>query len=484
MTSLVYDCKTTLNGAETWFPCPHAMTTTAEGRSSYTLSATKESSKPQFTSTSRERSSSPSRSESTEKGTSSTSTTATSGRTPTRAAAAELPDSTSKDISTQSRPPPTTPSAIFVIETPSFSAAPAQTQEFTLASLVPVASQTLSPPPQKSTSLSPGVIAGIAVGCVVGGLLIGLVTALLLLRRGKGKKPSSRSDAASILVESKALSVAEISERLNTGASSGTSVQLDQFLLDGAPDQEIVNELQSLGELIRQHVEDHYTLRPVGDSVEELSQLLLKLGLGPGIDTQSIAAGCSKSSSRHLGIRSVISHVIFTSIDFHSPGELSLLPEPVAGLLQSIPAAKPTDGDSQGPIAFSQALHSWRRQSAFLLHSNRSQRTALQVDTSMIAPKAQMLTQSLNSFLDTFVDPGTNEEQTSHLQDVVIECAKLGYMLFSHPVDWRFVFEGTPTGTTSISTVVVCPGLEKCSDREGNPYTHPRRVAAPIEAAL
>ena len=186
---------------------------------------------------------------------------------------------------------------------------------------------------------------------------MGLIAALLLLRRRKGKRPSTPSDAAAILTESKAPSVVETSESLNAGTGSGTGVQMDQFLLDGAPDQEIINELQSLGELIRQHVEDHYTLQPVESDVEELSQLLQKLELGPEVDTQAIAALCSNSSSRQLGLRCVISRVIFTSIDFHSAGGLSLLPEPVAGLLQSIPAAKPNESDSQGTLHLFLLLH-------------------------------------------------------------------------------------------------------------------------------
>lgn len=135
-------------------------------------------------------------------------------------------------------------------------------------------------------------------------------------------------------------------------------------------------------------------------------------------------------------------------------------------------------------IAFSQALQTWRRLSAFLLHQNRSQRTSLQVDTFTIAPQAQLVTNSLNNFLSAFVIPGQNSQQASHLQEVAIECAKLGYVLFSHPVDWKFIFEEPGIRAAGADTVVICPGLEKCSDRDGNPCRPPRRVAAPVEAAL
>jgi hypothetical protein len=135
-------------------------------------------------------------------------------------------------------------------------------------------------------------------------------------------------------------------------------------------------------------------------------------------------------------------------------------------------------------IAFSQALQTWRRLSAFLLHQNRSQRTSLQADAFTIAPQAQLVSNSLNSFLDAFVIPGKGSQQASHLQEVATECAKLGYLLFSHPVDWKFIFEESGTRAAEVRAVIICPGLEKCSDRDGNPYRPSRRVAAPVEAAL
>lgn len=317
------------------------------------------------------------------------------------------------------------------------------------------------------------------MGCAAAGLIIGLLAALLLFRRRKGKGVTDISHA-SILVESKE---PPSTENIN-GIGSVSGIQLGQFFLDGAPDQEIVSELRALSELIRQHVEDYYTLQPVDVSVGALSQSLQNLGLGSGrsgLTAEAIATLCTNSYSRQIGLRHVISSVIFASIDFHTGNNLSMLPGPAAGLLQSIPG--PEYGGNNN-LAFSQALQTWRRLSAFLLHQNRSQRTSLQVDAFTIAPQAQSVTNSLNNFLNAFVIPGQNSQQASHLQEVVIECAKLGYVLFSHPVDWKFIFEGPGTQVADVNSVVICPGLEKCSDRDGNPLRPPRRVAAPVEATL
>lgn len=207
------------------------------------------------------------------------------------------------------------------------------------------ASQTALPTQQHS-GIPSGATAGIAVGCVAAGLIIGLLAALLLFRRRKyNGSPDIRQTA--VVVESKAPPSTENFEAI----SSGVGVQLGRFLLDGAPDQEIVSELRSLGELIRQHVEEHYSLQPVDANVQTLSHSLQNLGLGLhglGMDTQEIATLCANSYSRHLGLRHVISTTIFASIDVHSRSRFSMLPAPVAGLLQSIPAAENGGNNSLG----------------------------------------------------------------------------------------------------------------------------------------
>jgi hypothetical protein len=206
-----------------------------------------------------------------------------------------------------------------------------------ITSFLPASSQTATPLHQH-TSLSTGATAGIAIGCAAAGLIIGLLAALLLFRRRKGKDAADISRAP-ILVQPKE---PPSSENVD-GIGPIPGIQLGQFLLDGAPDQEIVSELQALSELIRQHVEDYYSLQPVDVSVRTLSQSLQNLGLGTnglGLTAEAIVTICTSSYSRHIGLRYVISHVIFASIDFHTRSGLSMLPRPAHGFLQSIPGAE------------------------------------------------------------------------------------------------------------------------------------------------
>ncbi|KAL6691291.1 hypothetical protein J3F84DRAFT_387276 [Trichoderma pleuroticola] len=439
-TTPPFDCFSPQGTTVTWFPCP------ATGNTKQTTTTTSTSTTPTSSS-------------------STTTTTTQSTDTTSTSPAPTRPDGTTglpSDTSTSVR---NTSTAV-------------ANPDSSVTNSLPASSQTTLPLHQHA-SLSTGATAGIAVGCAAAGLIIGLLAALLLFRRRKGKGVTDIARAP-IVVESKEPPSTENID----GIGSVAGVQLGQFLLDGAPDQEIVSELQALSELIRQHVEDYYTLQPVDVSVGTLSQSLQNLGLGSsgsGLTTEAIATLCTNSYSRQIGLRYVISNVLFASIDFHSRSSLSMLPGLATGLLQSIPG--PEYGGNNN-LAFSQALQTWRRLSAFLLHQNRSQRTSLQADTFTIAPQAQLVTNSLNNFLNGFVIPGQSSRQASHLQQVAVECAKLGYVLFSHPIDWRFIFEEAGNRAGDERAVIICPGLEKCSDRDGNPCRPPRRVAAPVEAAL
>lgn len=290
-TTAVYGCSSLQGAIVTWFPCPKSDTT--KGTTTTTTS-------PSSTTT-----------------TTTTQSTDTTSSSPSPTKPDGLPSDTSTGVKETSTAVPNPDSSV--------------------TSSLPASSQTATPLHQH-TSLSTGATAGIAVGCAAAGLIIGLLAALLLFRRRKGKDVADIS-RATILVESKEPPSTENID----GIGPIAGIQLGQFLLDGASDQEIVSELQALSELIRQHVEDYYTLQPVDVSVGTLSQSLQNFGLGSsglGLTAEAIVTICTNSYSRHIGLRYVISSVIFASIDFHTGSGLSMLPGPAAGFLQSIPGAE------------------------------------------------------------------------------------------------------------------------------------------------
>lgn len=120
----------------------------------------------------------------------------------------------------------------------------------------------------------------------------------------------------------------------------------------------------------------------------------------------------------------------------------------------------------------------WRQLSAFLLHPNRSDRTPFAPSGEATAQQAQQLALELNRFLEPFVLRGRERsyEQESHLQQVLTECARFGYVLFSQPSEYRFDYDDQGR----LGGIVVCPGLERVSDEEGWGYMTPQVLAAPV----
>ncbi|KAF4427299.1 hypothetical protein CGGC5_v015484 [Colletotrichum fructicola Nara gc5] len=338
----------------------------------------------------------------------------------------------------------------------------------------PSASPTSTNKPS-SSGVSTGAIAGASVGCLLAGLVIGGLIAFLLLGRKKrksGRYSPQSSDTGHIIVgpESKALAS-------SAPANHSDNIQINQFLLDATPDKELAGELQSLGELIQQHVENNYHSNPVQIDTHALAPSLSNLGLGElsKFSTEEIASLCIDPKTRQAGLQHVVSLAVFGSIDFKAKSRYSMLPGPIASFLQSIPPV-----ESRGATTL--ALSQWRSLSAFLLHPNRSQRIHLSPNESEASPKAQSLATALNACLRHFVpaDQGSQRQQLDHLQAVILECTKLGYEIVSQPSDWRFTYKTEDAGASGVRPVVVCPGLDKVTSKDGKMYNSPRRVVAPV----
>ncbi|KAI1758859.1 hypothetical protein GGR53DRAFT_524329 [Hypoxylon sp. FL1150] len=322
-----------------------------------------------------------------------------------------------------------------------------------------------------NSSLSRGATAGIAVGCAVAGLLLGLIAGFLLFRRRKRQRPDIAYQTTQFDSQEKPLQVVP-ADRL----------ELDQFLLDSTPDADIRAELRSLNHLLSQHVDNNYHLKPVSHSASELSQVLLKLGLGQdgAMTALKLATLSLNPPDRYFAIQHIIAKVVFASVAFNEASPYSLLPQPVSLFTSTIPAVEGRSGNAN---AVNTALTRWRQLSAFLLHPKRSDRTPLIPPEDVSTHKAQQLAMNLNAFLESFVAGGREEryEQENHLREVIAEITTFGYRLLSEPSEYRFRFEDG----VSPNTIVICPGLDRISDEEGRRYPPPGQpIVAPVVESI
>lgn len=345
--------------------------------------------------------------------------------------------------------------------------------------------------PYPSSSTYPGVngtspglptpaAAGIGVGCFFAGALMAFVLCFFIMRRKMKRREHGRAIAPT------SISPSTPEKSLH---SLPKAAQLNQHLLDTTPDAEIVREMQALGELIRQHTEYNYQSWPLKMARERISKELHILGFSADRSEQLLVM-VKNPKLRQSALQHVLSTVIFSRVSFQAQHHHSLLPASMGVFLSQIAPASRGKGDDQGkhwaslkwntPInltisAYTEALTRWRRLSTFLLHPNRSMRTPLPANSDDTQQKAKTLAQSLNRFLLYFVEEDHVSRQTAHLQDVILECTKLGYTLLSQPSTWHFVFEGG-----SSQSFVVNPGLTKIGDGD----SVPREVLMPASIAI
>lgn len=116
-------------------------------------------------------------------------------------------------------------------------------------------------------------------------------------------------------------------------------IELEHVILQPAPDKNIVDDLRRLEVIIEQHAGALYHSDPVDVKAVKLAHALNALGISKsssGFDAETVAGLCLQPNTRRGALQHVISHVLFSSIDWNSPGPLTLLPNPAVGFLNSI----------------------------------------------------------------------------------------------------------------------------------------------------
>lgn len=208
--------------------------------------------------------------------------------------------------------------------------------------------------PSSSGGISGGAVAGAAIGCLIAGLALGLIAAFILFRRRRRNSSVSPDFIQATRLDPEPKGGPQV-----TIASSGHDAELSQFLLEATPDKEIQAELRSLSELIYNHVENYYHGPQVQANSIEVAQSLVNIGYSPelsGLPAETVSAVCLAPKTWHVGLRHVISHIIFRSLDFGSVSGLSMLPIPVAAMALANPSAELANNPGKINPGFSRSL--------------------------------------------------------------------------------------------------------------------------------
>ncbi|PSR82546.1 hypothetical protein BD289DRAFT_392123 [Coniella lustricola] len=339
-------------------------------------------------------------------------------------------------------------------------------------------SPTASSIAKTTNGIGSGAVAGIAIACVVVGIAIGAIVAFLILKRRHRQASRLRHVALDRHDRQERQDRQERREHRenhdNYQSAAKDDIVLGDFLLTQRSDKEIADELETLGQLIQQHTENNYHMHPVELDANASHQALGELGFesDDGVtSTQAIISLAQDPRTRPGAIQHIISRVVLNNFEPTSRSLYSMLPAYVLDFAHAIP---PVERHRGSPDAVLTAFTRWRQLTAFLLNPRRSERGTLPPQPETLSSQAKQTAWALNNFLGPLVEPDQAQEQESHLQQVIMECGKFEYFLFSQPAQFRLHF---PQGQTQ--GIVRLPALERTSDEQGNVLTVPQVVSRP-----
>ncbi|KAH7020202.1 hypothetical protein EDB80DRAFT_563333 [Ilyonectria destructans] len=316
-----------------------------------------------------------------------------------------------------------------------------------------------------STGLSTAAITGIAVASVVAAFALILLCFTVTFFRRKRRHLHLAPPAP--VAETCPDASSELSPEA-LGATTGFAGLPN--LLMGASDSEVEGELASLGLLIDHHVRCHYHRDNILVTPDTLHASLRQLQLTE-VTCDMVARLSINPNTRYVAIRHLLALVIFSNLDTHSIGLLSLLPPTLKELSRSRPEASKEKRDS----LVETALVSWNQITAFLMHKNPHAQTPLRPPPS-VESQVKALVTPLQEFLVHFVRIDNHHplaHQQAGLAGIIRACVKFGYEVFSHPCDWEFTFPQQEKG------IIVVPGLEQHSGDMGELYDSPKILLAP-----
>ncbi|CAG2007374.1 unnamed protein product [Fusarium graminearum] len=261
-----------------------------------------------------------------------------------------------------------------------------------------------------SKGLNDGEVAGVAIGCLIAGLIIGTIIGWLIFR-SKGQQRYARQRRRS---EDRGRLVDHPREANAVPLGiSGDPMKLENIILQPTPDQDILSGLRRLEDIIRQHVETVYHLKPVDVEEKALACALADAGYSSsrsGIDIETVAGWCNEIDTRCGALRHVLSNILFSAIDWNNPGPLTLLPESAVAFMSSV-RRNEKHRDNVNVMSF--AWTRWRTLSALFMHPAPHERTPLDLSEPDIRDQAEALAKALDPVLHYFVAP---DDESQHQQ--------------------------------------------------------------------
>ncbi|THV51337.1 hypothetical protein BGAL_0114g00090 [Botrytis galanthina] len=332
------------------------------------------------------------------------------------------------------------------------------------------------------SSVSGGAIAGIAIGTFIVGALLSAIGLWFYFRRKRASKTPWSSENG--------YSKRNATTDHGVAISKDPETQMQSYVIaERADDSQLRHQMQNLGELIYQHVENHYTTGPHTGTSQDFAATLRKCGYSertePTISTLGSLLG--NSSEHHTAIKSLIAWVILRGVELNSGSEYSLLPEEITSFYRSALKDNKQLNKQYGmdylffntfchripclfhrvfPNLFSAAhenvLSRVRELSTRHASSSRSPEDASK------DPSIARVVNLLNSILQPFIKPSSKSSQFENLASIVYQGREFGLMLLAQPGNWLFGWKTSAVAESNTKDqIVVFPSLVEAIIKDG-----------------
>ncbi|TGO42568.1 hypothetical protein BHYA_0007g00680 [Botrytis hyacinthi] len=305
------------------------------------------------------------------------------------------------------------------------------------------------------SSISGGAIAGIAIATFIVGALLSAIGLWFYLRRKRASKTPWSSENG--------YSKRSATTDHGVAISKYPETQMQNYVIaERADDSQLRHQMQNLGELIYQHVENHYTIGPHTGTSQDFAATLRKCGYSERTEPTISALGSllGNSSEHQTAIKSLIAWVILRGVELNSGSEYSLLPDEITSFYRS--ALKDNKQLNKQDAAHENVLSRVRELSTRHVSSLRSPEDASK------DPSIARVVNLLNSILQPFIKPSSKSSQFENLASIIYQGREFGLLLLAQPGNWLFGWQ-TSAGVESNTKdqIVVFPSLEELINKGG-----------------
>ncbi|PVH94914.1 hypothetical protein DM02DRAFT_691984 [Periconia macrospinosa] len=293
-----------------------------------------------------------------------------------------------------------------------------------------------------SSGLSGGAVAGIAIGCLIIGIILALIGAFLAQRR-------RRKHTTTAITQNHLPATGKSEYGRNGIPSQAAGAKGLDLLPQPVEDAVITGELSKLRDDIKNHVQTYYLMQNTQFKIYESA--LTEIGAALGVSTSYVAKLLANPTTLDDTLRSYISWIILSKYQ-------SCLPK---GLLDTIPSVS---GD-RNPELFSR----WKVLTGVLLKESYEKNEAdMKIDAQNEANILGKLDRVLKLFVSRDVD---DAKRLRNLKLIIGRAEKLIFLLFSQPGSFEFRFnEGKGSG------IAVFPSLVQVVDDDAHVLRHPRTL--------